>query len=603
MKKINILSEETIIKIAAGEVIENPASIIKELVENSIDAGSTKISIEIAKNGAELIKITDNGVGMSKDDLLIAFKRHTTSKIIDIEDLEHTFSLGFRGEALSSIAAVSEVEIITKTENDEVGIHATIDHKGNIIRSDEIATNNGTTILCRNLFLSMPVRRNYLENKNFEITKTNDIINRLALSNPHISMDYVKDSDLIIKTNKDRDLLSNLYTVLGNNVGNNLIYFEEKAEDISIHGYVSNNLLFRGNRNSQFLYVNNRTIFNQEIGKSIEKAYSSIIPLNRFPVFVVYINIDPTKLDVNIHPKKSLIKILNSDFLNNKIEDIVKNAISESLKVPNIAEIKTNKPETIFQQQNIEDISIVEAENISEKLVEIRDYSSDYEVATTQNTEPNNTEKYREVNKSPKGETKITIFPNGYRYIGNLFLQYILLEDNIDKVLYVLDQHAIHERINYEKLADSYRSGSITSQHLMSGYVVEFTKNEFEKLIRMREKLLSLGIEIEEFGDNSIVIRSLPVFLSSESPEQILIDILESEKNIDSLYEFDPYKIMRIACKSSIKSGQNLSSLEVQRLIEELNNCEMPLTCPHGRPTMIKVSNKWLEKEFFRIQS
>ncbi len=617
LNRINVLSDETIIKIAAGEVIENPASIVKELVENSVDAGSDKIIIEIENNGSSLIKISDNGMGMSKEDLKIAFKRHTTSKILKIDDLERTYTLGFRGEALSSVAAVSKVEVITKVVGELAGIHAIIDDSGNIVSQNEIVSNEGTTISCRDLFHSMPVRKNYLENKNFEISKTNDIINRLALSNPDVSMDYIKDSQLIIKTNKNRDLLSNIYSVLGNNIGNNLLEVTYSDEYISIHGYVSNNLLFKGNRNSQYIFINNRAVFDINLGKSIEKAYSSVIPINRFPVFILYIDIDPKYLDINIHPKKSLIKVLDFIALESKIEKLVKESLSKHLKIPNLMDRQPVEKSNIFSENAMENllndrfISSTTANDIdifpkednkneqkSEVLVELRDYSSDYHVQTEKINESS-----LDVERSEEKPSENMLFPNGYRYIGNLFLQYLLIEDNIDKTLYVLDQHAIHERINYEKLVESYKKGNIATQNLISGYIVELTKNEFDSIIAIKEQLLSLGIEVEDFGDNSVIIRSIPIYLDSTSPESILLNILESDVKIDNLHDFDPYKVMRIACRSSVKSGKHLSSLEVQRLIEELQNCDMPLSCPHGRPTMIKITNNWLEKEFFRVQT
>lgn len=617
LNRINVLSDETIIKIAAGEVIENPASIVKELVENSVDAGSDKIIIEIENNGSSLIKISDNGMGMSKEDLKIAFKRHTTSKILKIDDLERTYTLGFRGEALSSVAAVSKVEVITKVVGELAGIHAIIDDSGNIVSQNEIVSNEGTTISCRDLFHSMPVRKNYLENKNFEISKTNDIINRLALSNPDVSMDYIKDSQLIIKTNKNRDLLSNIYSVLGNNIGNNLLEVTYSDEYISIHGYVSNNLLFKGNRNSQYIFINNRAVFDINLGKSIEKAYSSVIPINRFPVFILYIDIDPKYLDINIHPKKSLIKVLDFIVLESKIEKLVKESLSKHLKIPNLMDRQPVEKSNIFSENAMENllndrfISSTTANDIdifpkednkneqkSEVLVELRDYSSDYHVQTEKINESS-----LDVERSEEKPSENMLFPNGYRYIGNLFLQYLLIEDNIDKTLYVLDQHAIHERINYEKLVESYKKGNIATQNLISGYIVELTKNEFDSIIAIKEQLLSLGIEVEDFGDNSVIIRSIPIYLDSTSPESILLNILESDVKIDNLHDFDPYKVMRIACRSSVKSGKHLSSLEVQRLIEELQNCDMPLSCPHGRPTMIKITNNWLEKEFFRVQT
>lgn len=608
-----MLSEETIIQIAAGEIIENPASVIKELVENSIDADSTKISIEIKNNGKDLIKITDDGYGFDKDDLKIAFKRHTTSKIKSIEELKTAISLGFRGEALSSIANVSNVTVITKKSDDLLGTIAKLDHNGNIISMEEIVTNNGTTIICEDLFENIPVRKKYLDLKNYENHKTTDIINRLALSHPNVSMDYKKDGRIMLKTDRNASLINNIYSVLGREVSENLKYIEGVFEDFNVKGYISNNKLFRSNKNSQFLFVNNRSVIDRDLSRIIERQYSSIIPINRYPVFILYLDISPDLIDVNIHPKKDIIKFTNIESLETAFSKLIRDNLRSNIIISEFKQThKEDKVNTIF---NIFNESIdVKSESIEnkldneEKVIEFTDLSIEdnivFEDTIELESNINKSEEYEEYieddfilqSSTPK------LFKNGYRYIGNLFTQYILLEDNVGKCMYVLDQHAAHERINYERLVRDYKSKDIPMQNLISGYIIELTTNEFEEILSLQKKLISIGIEIEEFGDNAIIIRSIPAYIEDLNPETLIMDILDNNEINTSIYDINPYELMRKACRASVKTGDHLNNLDVNQLITELRECEMPFTCPHGRPTTIKITKSELDKEFFRIQ-
>ncbi len=618
--RISMLSEETIIQIAAGEIIENPASVIKELVENSIDADSTKISIEIKNNGKDLIKITDDGYGFDKDDLKIAFKRHTTSKIKSIEELKTAISLGFRGEALSSIANVSNVTVITKKSDDILGTIAKLDHNGNIISMEEIVTNNGTTIICEDLFENIPVRKKYLDLKNYENHKTTDIINRLALSHPNVSMDYKKDGRVMLKTDRNASLINNTYSVLGREVSENLKYIEGVFEDFKVKGYISNNKLFRSNKNSQFLFVNNRSVIDRDLSKIIERQYSSIIPINRYPVFILYLDISPDLIDVNIHPKKDIIKFTNIESLETAFSKLIRDNLRSNIIISEFKQThKEDKVNTIFNifDENIDkkSESIENKLDNEEKVIEFTDLSIEdniiFEDTIELESNINKFEEYEEYieeyeeyieddfilqSSTPK------LFENGYRYIGNLFTQYILLEDNVDKCMYVLDQHAAHERINYERLVRDYESKDIPMQNLISGYIIELTTNEFEEILALQKKLISIGIEIEEFGDNAIIIRSIPAYIEDLNPETLIRDILDNNEINTSIYDINPYELMRKACRASVKTGVHLNNLDVNQLITELRECEMPFTCPHGRPTTIKITKSELDKEFFRIQ-
>lgn len=620
IKRINLLSEETIIKIAAGEIIENPSSIIKELVENSIDANSETINIEIGNNGKDYIKVRDDGIGFKREDLKLAFKRHTTSKISNIKDLDEALTLGFRGEALSSIANVSNVVVITKTKEDSVGTLVKINHNGDIISMEDIVTNNGTTIICKDLFDNIPVRKKYLESKNYEVNKTNDIITRLSLSHTDISFEYIKDDKLVLKTNRNAEQINNIYSVLGKNVAENLLEFSCNEESFSVKGFISNNNLYKSNRNNQFIFVNNRSITDNGISRGIEKQYNSIIPLNRYPVFLLYINIDSELIDVNIHPKKDVIKFLNIEEIINTLSREVHNKLFKNLK---IFEVQTKNKDTknIFNKYytNDSDNFISNSDNIIKfkDLSYENNFVSDEvnEIYTDDKREDNNSQvvtpsenvlvenDFEDIFfEKEKSERKILV--NGYRHIGNLFLQYILLEDNVEKSLYILDHHAAHERINYEKLIKDYEKNNIPTQNLISGFLVELTNNEFDLVISIKDKLNSVGIEIEEFGDNSIIIRSIPAYIENIDPERLIRDIIDSSNKLEhSIYDIDPYTIMKKACSASIKTGDNVSKLDVVKLIEMLDKCNMPFTCPHGRPTLVKITKNQLDKEFFRIQN
>lgn len=604
MRKIELLSDDTIIKIAAGEIIENPSSVIKELVENSIDANADKIMIEIENNASSLIKVTDNGTGFEKEDVKVAFKRHTTSKIKSIHDLDFSTSLGFRGEALSSIASVSDVELITKTENDKTGIIANFDHNGNIVRIEEIATNVGSSISCRNIFKNMPVRRTYLENKNFEIRETNDIINKLALSNPNISISYLKDSKLVLKTLKNTDMLNNIFSVLGKSVADNLIPINLEGKIFKIKGFISNNELYKANRKSQYIFINNRSVDDRDLTKLIEDAYKSTIPLNKFPVFIIYLNIKPEFLDVNIHPKKNIVKILNIEDIKEKLYPYICDTLVGKFSIHSFENKTEPKKETIFDYFSDEK---PQEKSFETEILTVNDFTSEYKPAVNQDEYeiPRPLEEFNFVNEEykfeEKSELKNKILPNGYRFIGILFKQYILLEENIEKAMYIIDQHAAHERINYERFKKAYENKRVVSQRLMDGFLINLNLNEYNILNEIKDSLENLGFEIDSFGENTVILRAVPVYAMINEPEKLIREIIESEKCVKNLYQINPYKIMTMACKASVKKGDYLNSSEVNALIKSLNQCEMPFTCPHGRPTLIKITQNFLDKEFYRL--
>ena len=467
-RAINILPDSTIVKIAAGEIIENPASIIKELVENSIDANSKNINIAIKNNGKDLIKVDDDGLGIGREDLNIAFKRHTTSKMSALEDLNNIYSLGFRGEALSSIAYVSNLEVITKESSQSIGSKAIVGHDGSIIAQEDIVTSDGTSIFAKNLFDNIPVRDKYLESRNYEINKTNEMVTKLALSRLDIGFEYYRDNRLVLKTDPKLGIKNNIYSILGSEISNNLEYIQYKGEDFNIKGYVSNNRLYRSNRKNQFLFINNRSVNIKEISEAIEKSFQSVIPLNRYPVFILYLELDNKFLDINIHPKKDVVKITNITDICNVIERMVSSKLLEISSVPNIKSKEVKEKSTIFEDySNYEDF-IDERYNIGDNTVfeeetnyidSVNTHMSIYDKniisAGGENPINNNSlqdENIDQVSIFDKKDNTVKVLENGYRYIGTFLNKYILLEDAVEESIYFLDQHAAHERINYEKL-------------------------------------------------------------------------------------------------------------------------------------------------------
>lgn len=612
-QKIKLLDEKTINKIAAGEVIDRPASIIKELVENSIDANSSSISIEIKKGGKEYIRVTDNGDGILKEDLEIAFLRHSTSKISSIEDLQNTKTLGFRGEALASIAAVSKVEGITKTKNEKSGNQIII-NGGKVVDIVEIGCPNGTTIIIRDLFYNIPVRRKFLKSDATETAYISDNVYRLALSNPNISFKYLKDNKVIVKTPGNGNVLDTIYSLYGKDIMKSLISINNTFKDISLKGFISNLTLTKGNRNYEFIFVNGRFIRDIELSKIIEDAYKSLITINRFPVFFLYIDIPPDKIDVNIHPTKTEIRFEDKKLISNFIKESINMELKKHNLIPEISIDKNqHKPETIennfldiidnndkFNNSNIKE-NIVFEHNLKHDMPYSEQNSNvNYMKKIIHNDVVNSNYKVNNVLKHNNNSKK---FLPSLRYIGRLFETYILAEDIDNNTFYIIDQHAAHERVMYEKIRRNYEQEKIVSQNLLVPEVINLTHGEIEIVKENKKIFNSLGFEFEEFGVNAIILRSVPMVFGNPNSRKLFIDILDNiSKDIKNNYDLNIDRIMKISCRCAIKAGDNLKKLEVEKLLNDLRLCIDPYTCPHGRPIVIKMTRYELEKKFKRIQ-
>ncbi|CCQ93091.1 DNA mismatch repair protein MutL [[Clostridium] ultunense Esp] len=611
MTKIKILDEFTIQKIAAGEIIERPSSVIKELIENSLDAKSSSITIEITNGGKNYIRVTDNGDGFAEDDLKIAFKRHSTSKLANIEDLYKIMSFGFRGEALASISAVSKMEVLTRTKNSLTGLQAFVEN-GEVKKIRPIGCPKGTTIIVRDLFYNLPVRENFLKSDTVEANNISDTIYRLALGNNGISFKYIKDNKVVFNISKNNDLISNVYILLGKEFSENLIDINYRSSDFDIFGYISNNTFYRSNRSHQYLYVNKRYVKNHFISNLIENKYKSIIPINRYPVFIIFIDINPLLIDVNIHPTKQEIKFTNQNEIGQVFGTLIENELDKILSIPKATFGKDKKDENpddlplLYEKTFLEGSSL--ENNSGYDILEAHKdrYRKEKKIGDINNRSDylnNSRDKdlfQDKVNKEYDSEL-IYMLKNS-RILGVLFSTFIVLENiEIEKV-FVIDQHAAHERVMYEKYKSDYQSEKVVIQNLITPEIIELSHSEVESVAENIQLFRSLGFIVEEFGSNSVIIRGVPILFGEPQIKSLFMDLVDTiQHNIRSTYEIKLDKIIKIACTKAIKSGDNISNIEIQSLLKQLSKTENPYTCPHGRPTIIEISRKDIEKEFKRI--
>lgn len=617
---IRLLDEATISKIAAGEIIENSASIVKELVENSIDAGADDILIEIRGESTSYIKVSDNGSGFAEEDIEVAFLRHSTSKLEKIEDLEKIRTLGFRGEALASISNISKIKLMTKRQEDLAGNSILIEN-GKIIKKNKVGMPKGTTFVISDVFYNTPVRKKFLRKDLTEINNIIDIVQKIALSNNNIKFTLIRDGKTILNTGSDKDPINRIFSILGSEIASSLNEGSFESENYKIKGFFSDNKLFRSNRDSQYIFVNGRFIRNINISRAVEKNYHSLIPLNRYPVFVLYIDIDPKLIDVNIHPKKNEIKISNENILNALLTEVVEDVIFPNRSIREI-EIEDKKENVsvfdIFEYEESDESEPQENETNLKSIWEIEKETKDEALHNSFNED---VVLYRDKGNLDLIEDKKIIKEEheernflfndaksnidekllNTRIAGVLFKTYILLENQRDGITYLVDQHAAHERVNYEKFLHMYLNSEITSQILLKPEIIELNQIEYDKILNYLELFTELGFKIEDFGDKSVVLREVPMIFGLPTYVNFIRDIIDSlDKEISSNYEADLYKIMKKACKASVKAGDDLSDLEIESLIKDLKNCENPYTCPHGRPTVVEVSKHTISKLFLR---
>lgn len=603
---IRVLDNITINKIAAGEVIENPASVVKELVENSIDAGANNITIEIKDGGLKYIRVVDDGEGITKSNIYIAFIEHATSKLVKIEDLDNIFSYGFRGEALPSIASISDVEIITKSrdENTSFGYKLLIgpNYKSDI---EEIASNYGTDITVKNLFKNVPVRKKFLKEASKESSYVYDLVIKFAMSNPNLSFTYIVDGKQKFKTNGNGDLKSVLYMIYGKDIYENLIDVNEVINNIQVSGVIAKPIVARNTKLDMIYFVNGRYIKNKVIVNAIESAYDEYLMQHKYPLVVLSIAMNSKELDVNVHPKKLEVRFSDDERVYVAIYETLSKALKnscliheEKLQMPyddidNDFDTSINDNNKNFDFNNLPSLSSILKKPISEGL----DFEAFSNNLNSNNKTTNNTANFKMIEKPFITRT----LTDDHKYIGQVFDTYILVE--FDGKLYIIDQHAAHEKINYERLMKMYKDSKPESQSIFPSIIIRLSPKQFAIVEKNISEFRKLGYEIEIFGDMDIKIDAVPYNIFNIGNKEFLMDVIDSlvdEKHQDE-YDSIADKIASISCKKAIKANHRLSEIEVKELLRELFKLENPYNCPHGRPTIISLSKTDFEKKFGRI--
>lgn len=558
---IIILDEALINKIAAGEVIERPSSIVKELIENSIDAESTEIFIEAKEGGKSFLKINDNGAGMNKEDAKLSWHRHSTSKLKKADDLFSIHTLGFRGEALASMAAVSDLTIISKQEQDLSGIKINV-LGGKEISVEKIGCKKGTAIIIKNLFFNTPARKKYLKSIEIELKFIIDIITRYALLYPEIHFKFIHNDNLVLNYPSVRDELANISFIYGKEIAKNLIEvsYENKFR---ISGYISKPTLNKSTKSMQSIFVNNRYVKkNSIISSAIEDAYHASMMVNRHPIVILKIEIDPKDTDVNVHPQKAEIRIQNEKYLYQDVYDAIKNKLGQSDLIPDALEEKKihdfgfekSYLDTTQQQLLIKENLVMQTEKLS-----------------------------------------------GIKILGIIHKTYIIAE--IPGNLILIDQHAAAERILYEKFSKQLKDKKVITQELLNPEVLEISSKQFITIKSNLEKLKALGYIVEDFGNNTVLVRTVPVVLGRQFNKHMFLDFVDEldKGKLDSLDKFFHDKIARMSCRTAIKAGDVIELPEIKKYVEEIFSNNFPSTCPHGRPIVIKWSFYELEKMFKRV--
>ncbi|WP_307994146.1 DNA mismatch repair endonuclease MutL [uncultured Intestinibacter sp.] len=697
-KYINILDDLTINKIAAGEVVERPSSVVKELLENAIDSGATQVVVDITDGGKKCIKISDNGSGILSSEVEKCFLRHATSKIKEIDDLYDLYSFGFRGEALASISAVSNIEMITKTKEEVIGTK--IELSGSkIIKKEPIGTKDGTTITIKDLFFNTPVRAKFLKSTHAETINISDLINKLAIGNPGVRIKYINNKKLMLNTPGDNKLINVIRSIYGKEITDNLIEVDYEDEKIKIYGYIGNNNIYRSNKNLQHIYINKRYVRSKIILDAINESYKSIIPINKFGVCFLNITINPGEIDVNIHPTKLEVKFQdekdvyikirdliknkllnisligkyksytnnNENYVQNKLNHLGENNLEEKVETSSNQNINQNKidfeyktepkeQDTLSLKEEPKEYNIDEREDLSsfksfkEALEEneTKDENEDYEKAQNNKfdevsyTQIDNYNSYQEQEQSDyysnmgysdiktsrnseldskldeistqgsfletQDDTLDKIINNSqdskfrasdFKVIGTILNTYIVLEKGTS--MYLLDQHAAHEKVLYEEYMTKFKSQSIDMQMLLDPIVIELSSVDMLDVEKNLNLFMKFGFEIEIFGDNHIMVRGVPNIFGTAQSEKFIFQIIDNIGDLESSYDLKMDKIASMSCRAAIKANDKIHFDEIHSLLSKMEKCENPYTCPHGRPSMVEISKKEIEKMFKRI--
>ncbi|HAE63059.1 MAG TPA: DNA mismatch repair endonuclease MutL [Eubacteriaceae bacterium] len=601
--KIAFLDSHTAAKIAAGEVITDPAAAVKELVENSIDAGAKDIRIEIEDGGKRLIRVIDDGEGINEADVFNAFERHATSKIKKIDDLDNLETLGFRGEALASMAAISKVYLRTSDSDDGLGTYVRLSEGKREKRA--ISYKKGTSISIEELFFNTPARLKHMKKPGEENKKVIQMVQVLAMSHPEVSFSLVLDGSQALKTPGKGDLENTLRSLFGEKFDQALFKADYKNAPMEIKGFLGNPYYTKKNRDYQFVFVNNRYVKEIKINKAIEDAYDNTVMINQHPVFILNIKLPSDMLDVNIHPAKTKIKILNESLVMLLLKSGVRKIIRENLaeKKSNGDSKETNREKSYFKfEDNSADVISVEEMNISKFEVDQRQSNvflsnkENKEVLTEDTVLENPIDRIKAIEKANEPSKIEALFKNA-KLVGQLFKTYILLEKPGEQIV-LIDQHAAHERIIFEKITEDIKSSKKTTQSIIP-LKLKLLPDKYEFLKQNSEVFAKLGFDYDEFGENSIVVRGVPCLLDEPAEPELLIKILD-DFNDGKIEELET-KIIISACKKAVKGNQYLDASEINELLDLLKKCNMPFTCPHGRPVAMSMTKYEMEKLFKRI--
>ena len=665
--RINLLDEITINKIAAGEVVERPASIVKELVENSIDAGADRIIIEVENGGKSLIKITDNGCGIPSSEVKKCFLRHATSKIDKIDDLFNLFTLGFRGEALASICAVSKLEMTTKFEDEAVGTKITL-VGGNVESKEAVGANTGTSIVIKDLFFNTPARKKFLKTDHAELMNITDIVNKLAIGYPNVKFRYLNAGKLMVNTPGDGKLLSAVRSIYSRETAENLIEINYDCSLFKIDGYIGNNNIYRSNRNLQHVYINGRFVKSKILYDAIANAYKSIIPINKHAICFINLHLDPDKVDVNIHPGKIEVKFEKENEIKLEIMEYLRaKLLKESLigkyetfdRVPKDRAVKQEiKPIDLSDEVDVN--SFIKLDDFEEKKKNLegkhkKEIKPKSEVKSKANESNNsslknsnatnknyshgfsryndnkdidnkisyygNAKNLEEINKISETESQMAFTADGaildsekrddiekkeagfslkyYKVVGVIFDTYIVLQKG--ESMYLMDQHAAHERVLFERYMNAFHKREVHMQMLLDPIVLELSSVDMLRVEKNIDVFKNFGFEVEIFGMNNILIRGVPNLFGTPQSEKFILELIDNIDKISNNYDLKDDRFAVMACKSAIKANDRIQNIEIESLFRQLEKCENPYTCPHGRPTMVEISKVEIEKMFKRI--
>ena len=648
MANITVLDQNTINKIAAGEVVERPASVVKELLENAIDAKATAVTVEIKEGGTSFIRVTDNGCGIPKEEVPLAFLRHSTSKIKSVEDLFTVSSLGFRGEALASIASVSQVEIITKTSVGLTGTRYQID--GGIERSiEEIGAPEGTTFIARNLFFNTPARKKFLKTPVTEGAHVADLVEKLALSHPEVSIRFIQNNQNKLHTSGNHNLKDIIYTVFGREIASNLLEVSVKKGEVTVNGFIGKPVIARGNRNYENYFINGRFIKSSIISRAIEEAYRPFMMQHKYPFTMLHFTIEPELLDVNVHPTKMELRFRDGEMIYHMVYQAVANALAHKELIPEVSLNKKDEekkeempgkkfqpsPEpfenhrlmalnqtAVSQEKKPSDgfsfpkrlippqpESVREPDSLEENWLAPPAPVLEERTIVKQQEPVIQSEILNQFKQEQKAE-QLDLFDGKllepesrlkHKLIGQVFDTYWLVE--FSDQLYIIDQHAAHEKVLYEKTMATLKTREYTSQVINPPIILTLNRNEELLLNRHMSVFTDMGFEIEPFGGKEFAVRGVPANLFSIAKKELLIEMIDSLSDDTSftnpsiIYE----KVASMSCKAAVKGGNPLSAAEANELIDQLLKLENPYACPHGRPTIISMSRYELEKKFKRI--